>query len=225
MLIACSKAKETKSSLGLTSIAFGLKQGDISNANLVVNTSSKTVSFSVDCSEAMTELLISFDDGASFTRATSIQCSDGKSALEINLRDLLGNVPELDILNSVIPYQMKASGPDFESLSIAGYFLFPQFTGEYITLAGGATTTNSLQVEADFAAAIFAGDFLLEPKGIYISTTPNCGEGGNWYDFASGKKSNIDLPQAHGTNVIYAKFRDTAGNESICVSDSISHAP
>jgi large repetitive protein len=52
---------------------------------------------------------------------------------------------------------------------------------------------------------------------MYLTLVPGCASGGEWEPSAATQSMNLDLDEA----VVFAKFRDLAGNESACVSDSI----
>ncbi|RYZ54399.1 MAG: hypothetical protein EOP07_16025, partial [Proteobacteria bacterium] len=56
---------------------------------------------------------------------------------------------------------------------------------------------------------------------MYITNTASCTSGGTWEAYATSK--TWTLGQSNSTATVYAKFRDNAGNESSCLSDSIIH--
>lgn len=55
---------------------------------------------------------------------------------------------------------------------------------------------------------------------IYLTTTPACTAGGTWSLLSSTPLATIGASE--GLQTLYAKVRDLAGNESACVSDSIT---
>jgi hypothetical protein len=55
---------------------------------------------------------------------------------------------------------------------------------------------------------------------IYLTDVAGCSSGGTWQLLATTTFVNIDSPE--GVKTIYAKIKDLAGNESACVSDSIT---
>jgi hypothetical protein len=57
---------------------------------------------------------------------------------------------------------------------------------------------------------------------MYITNTAGCGSGGTYETYATSKASWV-LATANATNTVYVKFKDSAGNETSCVSDSILH--
>lgn len=57
---------------------------------------------------------------------------------------------------------------------------------------------------------------------MYVTNTPGCGDGGSWESYATSK-SGWTLTTLNATSSVYIKFRDAAGNESPCASDSILH--
>ena len=56
---------------------------------------------------------------------------------------------------------------------------------------------------------------------VYITNTSDCSSGGIWETMVSTRTWNLGTQ--NGTSNVYAKFRDLAGNETGCVSDSITH--
>lgn len=54
---------------------------------------------------------------------------------------------------------------------------------------------------------------------VYLTATPGCTAGGTWSLLAS--TSLVNIGSTEGTQTVYAKVKDLAGNESACVSDSI----
>ena len=57
---------------------------------------------------------------------------------------------------------------------------------------------------------------------MYITNIPGCDSGGSWEGYAT-TKSNWVLAQSNGNATVYAKFRDLAGNQTLCISDAIVH--
>lgn len=86
-------------------------------------------------------------------------------------------------------------------------------TGNSIVVNDGNSHTGSLNVSLTLMSTGAAQ--------MYITNTAACGSGGSWETFNNGK--SWTLPNADASNTVYAKFRDTLGNESSCMSDSIVH--
>ncbi|MBQ45964.1 MAG: hypothetical protein CMP10_00465, partial [Zetaproteobacteria bacterium] len=86
-------------------------------------------------------------------------------------------------------------------------------TSTSITIAGGAVQTNTTSVSLTLAAT--------DASEMYVSNTAGCGAGGSWETFDTTK--SWTLGQTNDSAVVYVKYRDTLGNESSCVSDSITH--
>ena len=57
---------------------------------------------------------------------------------------------------------------------------------------------------------------------MYITNTAGCTSGGTWEIYATSKAAWI-LGQSNGTATVYVKFRDSLGNESSCISDTMTH--
>ena len=72
-----------------------------------------------------------------------------------------------------------------------------------------ASTSSSLSLSAGDAT------------DMYITNTAGCASGGAWEAYASSKSWTI--AQTNSTATVYVKFRDSVGNETACVSDSIIH--
>ncbi|WP_413577785.1 hypothetical protein ACLVWU_04930 [Bdellovibrio sp. HCB290] len=81
------------------------------------------------------------------------------------------------------------------------------------TINSGAAYTSSLSatLDIDVTAA----------TEMYITDSALCLTGGSWETYASSKSRT--LATANAINTVYFKARDTYGNESNCVSDSITH--
>ena len=86
-------------------------------------------------------------------------------------------------------------------------------TSPAISIAAGAATTNSLSVLVNLSA--------VGATEMYLTDTADCADGGVWKLY--GVVSAWTLLNSGAANTVYAKFRDQAGNESACVSDSIDH--
>lgn len=83
-----------------------------------------------------------------------------------------------------------------------------------ISINSGASYTNLSKVSLDLSAS--------DASQMYITNTAGCSAGGSWETYATSK-SNWNLAQANSTARVYVKYKDVAGNESTCVSDTIVH--
>jgi surface protein len=93
----------------------------------------------------------------------------------------------------------------------------PLFNNEDLSLAinGGAEYTGSSEVTLDLSAS--------GASHMYITNTPGCAADGiGGYETFSASRS-WSLSQLNAEATVYVKFRDAAGNESACISDSIIH--
>ena len=120
--------------------------------------------------------------------------SDGPIVLSISHSDLAGN----------------SFGP--LSTTVTKNTSFP--TGNNIVIAGGAsyTTTSTVNLTLISGGA----------SEMYITNSAGCGSGGTW-ETMSANKSGWILGQTNTTATVYAKFRNSALNESSCIYSTIVH--
>ena len=86
-------------------------------------------------------------------------------------------------------------------------------TNPSISINSGASLTNSIAVTLTLNAT--------EAHQMYITNTSGCSAGGAYEPYTSSKAWLLD--QSNGVATVYAKFRDRRGNETSCLSASISH--
>ena len=89
-------------------------------------------------------------------------------------------------------------------------------TAPSIAINNGDPQTNSTLVDLTLAAA--------GASEMYITNTAGCASGGSYEAFDTSKLAWV-LSQTSGTATVYAKFKDLAGNETTCESDTIEIAP
>jgi hypothetical protein len=82
-----------------------------------------------------------------------------------------------------------------------------------ISIAGGSSHINTTSVTLTLAAT--------GASEMYITNTATCSGGGTWGSYSTTK--DWSLGQTNATATVYVKFRDLAGNESACTSDTITH--
>lgn len=87
-------------------------------------------------------------------------------------------------------------------------------TNPTLLIDSGAEYTQVLGV----TLSLSAGDAVHR----YVTNTLACSSGGTWENYGTSAAWNI-TGQENTTAVVYVKYRDLAGNESSCVSDSIIH--
>lgn len=109
--------------------------------------------------------------------------------------DNLGNVS--NFVHSNNPITIDTLAPTMSSVSIAD-------GAEYIK--GLATTLTLSSIAAD---------------EMYITENSNCSSGGTWERYSNSKAWTFSHPNSG--NSIYAKYRDNAGNESPCATDTVIH--
>ncbi|WP_413294810.1 hypothetical protein ACLSU7_06825 [Bdellovibrio sp. HCB185ZH] len=83
-----------------------------------------------------------------------------------------------------------------------------------VSINGGAASTTSLTATLTLTSSDAGGQ-------MYVTNTSGCASGGAWEAFAASK--SWSLATADATNTVYSKFKDAAGNESSCYSDTIVH--
>lgn len=82
-----------------------------------------------------------------------------------------------------------------------------------LSIASAAPYTNTLAVSLALSAS--------SADEMYVTNVAGCGSGGSWETYVPSK--SWTLGQSNATATVYAKFRDLAGNESSCISDTIVH--
>ncbi len=82
-----------------------------------------------------------------------------------------------------------------------------------IAINSGAGMTASVAVSLSFNAN--------DAISMYITNTAGCNTGGGWENYGTTK--SWTLGQTNGVATVYAKFLDSIGNESSCISSSITH--
>jgi alpha-tubulin suppressor-like RCC1 family protein len=82
-----------------------------------------------------------------------------------------------------------------------------------IAINSGASATANVAVTLSFNAT--------DAISMYITNTAGCNAGGNWESY--GTTRSWTLGQTNAVATVYAKFLDSIGNESPCISSSITH--
>lgn len=89
----------------------------------------------------------------------------------------------------------------------------PSLSNAAFLINGGASYTSNISVRLSI--------FVDGASGMYITNVADCTSGGSWETYAT--KKNWTLGQTNATATIFAKFKDNAENESLCISASIIH--
>ncbi|MFK7872902.1 MAG: hypothetical protein AB8C84_06970 [Oligoflexales bacterium] len=87
-------------------------------------------------------------------------------------------------------------------------------TSESLLISGGNAYTSS--------ALVSLSPFALGANEMYITNNSGCASGGTWTAYANTVAS-WNLDQMNGSALVYAQFKDYAGNSGPCVSASITH--
>lgn len=82
-----------------------------------------------------------------------------------------------------------------------------------VSINSGANSTTSTAVNLTLSAS--------DAAEMYITDSADCASGGVWETYISSR--GWTLATTNGEAFVYAKVRDSAGNESSCASDSITH--
>ncbi|MBL6989058.1 MAG: hypothetical protein ISR65_04745 [Bacteriovoracaceae bacterium] len=162
----------------------------------------KSKSWSWGCNESCTyRYIINTSAGTSpsgdYTGATSASQTVGTNTyfIHVQAKDQAGNESSIAHISAII----DNSAPPVADMSIAS----------------DATYTNSSNVTLTLEATTEA------PHQMYISNAAGCTSGA-WEVFNATKVWTLE--QSNTTALVYAKFRDSAGNESGCVlGDTIVH--
>ncbi|MCB9228921.1 MAG: hypothetical protein H6618_04850 [Deltaproteobacteria bacterium] len=88
-----------------------------------------------------------------------------------------------------------------------------------------APSSNSLTIGSSEYTSALKNTLFLSSTGateMYVTNTAGCASGGSWETYATSK-TQWSLSATNAKTYVYAKFRDSAGNESSCVSDFIWH--
>jgi subtilisin family serine protease len=86
-------------------------------------------------------------------------------------------------------------------------------TSNSISINNSSTYTTSTSVTLSLSST--------GASQMYVTNTAGCSAGGSWETYSTSK--SWTLGQTNATVTVYAKYRDAAGNESSCISDTIIH--
>ncbi|MFK7872153.1 MAG: RCC1 domain-containing protein [Oligoflexales bacterium] len=94
-----------------------------------------------------------------------------------------------------------------------------------ITHDSVAPTSVSLVIDGGENISISTPNLTLAATGaseMYITNASGCSANGSWESYATSK-SSWALGQSNALATVYVKFKDEAGNESSCESDTVTH--
>lgn len=166
--------------------------------SIVSSANQNAFSVSGTCSEEGRTVTIS---GAG---SGSTSCSSGIWSTNVNLTSAGQGAITLNISHSDIAGNSGSGSRDFIKDTVGP-------TGNSIQLAGGALATNLLTVGVSLVSSDAVEMYLTEDSG--------CANGGSWVAFQSSDSwTFIDTDT---TVRLYALFKDSNGNVSSCVNDSI----
>jgi hypothetical protein len=146
----------------------------------------------------------------------------GTNTLTFNysVEDQLNDANGIDIVSPIFNSQFisdsftNAISPNFlppDSSGIIIDSLAPQ--NPTLQIESGASYTTSTSVALNLSAT--------DATQMYVTNTSGCGSGGAWESYSTSK--SWTLGQSNAVATVYVKYRDLAGNESACVSDTIVH--
>lgn len=167
---------------------------------------------------------------------SNIKIDAGPSVVEVYLTNT-PNCSEGGIWQ-VIDSASNSWGLDWQNDETTVYAKFRDLFGEEsgcvsdtINYLGGSghdtTPPSSISISIDADASITASAAVTLTIGatdaseMYVTNTASCAADGTWEAYASTKAWT--LGQSNSAASVYIKFRDQAGNESACISDSITH--
>jgi len=130
---------------------------------------------------------------------------------------LLINLPQSDGVYAVFGKAVDTSS-NSSSCTLVGNFTLDTVAPISPTLMinSGAAYTNSSLVDLNLSA--------VGADKMYVSNDPTCSSGGSWESYSISKTGwAIANAQKNTTAAVYVKYKDLAGNETSCVSDTIIH--
>lgn len=189
-----SQAQEHADISSPTNISISINSND-------VHTTDESVSLSLGATDA-DEMYITNGPDCSFggiwepyasNKTWTLGQANAAATVHVKYRDAAGN--ESICINDSIVHDDLA--PRSSSLSIS----FVEYTStRFVTLYIYATDASE----------------------IYVTSSFSCESGGKWQPYTETLE-NWELQDSNSLNTVYIKFRDAAGNETSCISDSINH--
>ncbi|WP_413586783.1 hypothetical protein [Bdellovibrio sp. HCB274] len=133
---------------------------------------------------------------------STVTCSSGAWTKTLNLSSLTDGSISFTISHSTATSAVQSFTKETVAPVINSF-----------TINSGAAYTSSLSVTLDIDVTA--------ATEMYVTDSALCLTGGSWETYAASKSRT--LATANAVNTVYFKARDTYGNESNCVSDSITH--
>ncbi|AFY02418.1 RTX family exoprotein [Bdellovibrio bacteriovorus] len=137
---------------------------------------------------------------------TSVDCSSGTFTKTLDVSGLTGSPVTI-----TATHLDKVLNSRSDTVNVPRSVVPPTVTS--FTINNDDASTGYLAVTLNIAAT--------NATEMYITNSAGCSAGGSWQTYATTE--NWTLAASDVTNVVYAKFRDATGNESVCVTDSIVH--
>ena len=197
--------------------SFGLESDCIQDSIIHDNVPPSQNSFSINADAASTistSVNLSIDAvGANEMYVTNIPECTGGGIWEAYSTSKEWELGQFNTIATVYIKYRDEAGNDSEcySDSINHDGIGPSVISMVINNSDNYTSSNFVNIQMNVSGA----------SEMLISNTPNCIDG-VWEDF-SPEKSNWELIILNTLSFVYAKFRDSAGNESTCINDSITH--
>ncbi|MEI6834771.1 MAG: Ig-like domain-containing protein, partial [bacterium] len=136
-------------------------------------------------------------DGSSPTTNSALYSSPVILSSTLTFRSIATKNNFFDSVESAASYTVDATPPSNPS----------------VVINNGTNYTATATVDLAFSAA--------DASQLYLTNLPGCNTGGNWETFVTSK--TWTLGQTNSTAGVYVKYKDTLGNETACVSDTIIH--
>lgn len=153
--------------------------------------------------------------------ASSTDCTvaGGYSGAPITVGTLITQdisaIPDGQIKLCVIGYKMGTQ-QSFNAATSATWYKDtapPDIIGPGIAINNGDLKSKVLPVQLKMTTN--GSQFM------YITNSPGCSAGGTWEVYTQNKSWNLSF--ANNLNRVYAKFRDSLGNETACINAAITH--
>lgn len=210
--------------MGLLSQKFSLWQDTLTNGIIKVNAVTRETTFNIVCSDDLSKLLISYDEGQSWSLVQNFNCQNKTATIQYTLPANIVDRNGASLNLPSIPFLMKSTGESLASIEINGRFVVPVFDNAhlFISLENGSSITSQSVISANLNAEQVIDSQRYLPSSYYLTSVSGCVTSGQWLPF-SNLVLNLNIDQLNSSNTFYVKFKDSVGNESSCVQQSITH--
>jgi hypothetical protein len=216
-----------------TSVSFtngeGSKPVSVTSTDSATNSSSTSVNYLRDMT-GPTLTLSTPSSGTTVSSSATLSgaCEDGGSSITISGTGLLSS--PLSASCNIGAWSIGvtlSAGEGAKTLGISQNDPYGNSTSLSLNLTSDRTAPTSPSLSIDGADPINSISVSLTlgasetPADMYITQASDCTSGGSWEAFAASKAWT--LANSNASNTVRAKFRDAAGNETGCTSDTVTH--